>query len=168
MEQNQKNRKRGKPKLRPIIIVDTQEHVHRHPFTFYEFPTEVAHLYTGDYTIKGLEHLIAVERKTLQDFLGCVGRERDRFTRELARMRGHRFRLLVIEATAAQLEQGDWLGKIQPAHVLGSLAAWTAQYDLPVWLGGTHDAAGRFVERYLYQCARRVALELGAVLDDEK
>ena len=46
---------------------------------------------------------------------------------------------------------------------MGSLAAWTAQYCLPMWLGGNAEKAGVFVERYLYQCARTVAQEAEAV-----
>ena len=65
---------------------------------------------------------------------------------------------------AATLDSGvrggtPWRSALKPTHVLGSLAAWTAQYGLAVWLAGTHEAAGRFVERYLYQCARAVLAE---------
>jgi len=71
---------------------------------------------------------------------------------------------LVVEATAADLEAGlsggvPWRSLLKPGHVVGSLAAWCAQYGLPVWMSGDHAGAGRFVERYLYQCARAVALE---------
>ena len=50
----------------------------------------------------------------------------------------------------------------QPAHVLGSLASWTATYGLPVWLAGDHAMASRFVERHLYQCYRHITSERGA------
>ena len=78
------------------------------------------------------------------------------------RLRAYRFKLLVIEATAAELESGQWRSQLQPAHVLGSLASWTATYGLPVWLAGDHDAAGRFVEKYLYQCCRHIESEYEA------
>lgn len=158
-------------KLAPILIIDTREQA---PFTFANLPSEPGTLDAGDYSVRGLEHLVAVERKSLDDLLACVGRERDRFKRELQRLRAYRFRLLIVEASAADLEQGVcpggvqgarplWRSKLTPAHVLGSLAAWTAQYTLPVWLGGTHDEAGRFAERFLYQAARTVAGEAEAV-----
>lgn len=140
----------------PIIIVDSREQL---PFEFANMPSEPGTLDTGDYSIRGLEHLVAVERKSLDDLLACCGRERDRFKRELQRLRAYRFRLLVIEASAADLEAGDWRSKLKPAHVMGSLAAWTAQYSLPVWLAGGHDAGARFVERFLYQAARCITSE---------
>lgn len=143
----------------PVILIDSREQT---PLEFQNLSSETATLAAGDYSLKGLEHLIAVERKSLPDLLACIGRERDRFKRELQRLRAYRFRLLLVETDAAALEAGAWRGEIQPAHVLGSLAAWTAQFGLPVWLAGDHARAGRFLERFLFQCARAVLLENGA------
>ncbi len=145
--------------VNPTIIIDTRE---QSPFTFAHMAVEAGTLDTGDYSITGLTDLIAVERKSLPDLLTCVGRERSRFKRELQRLKAYQYRLLVIEADAAQIEAGEWRGKITPAHVSGSLAAWTAQYAIPVWLGGAHDQCGRFVERYLFQAARAIATAYAA------
>ncbi len=147
-------------KIAPVIVVDSREQA---PLRFENLPAEPGTLDTGDYSIRGLTHLIAVERKSLNDLLACVGRDRDRFKRELQRLRAYRYRLLVLEADAAALEAGVWQSHVKPSHVLGSLAAWTAQYGLPVWLAGSHEAAGRFVEKFLYQSARAVAAEAQAV-----
>ncbi len=48
--------------------------------------TEQATLPTGDYSLKGLEHVVAIERKSLDDLLGVVGRDRPRFDREVQRL----------------------------------------------------------------------------------
>ncbi len=48
---------------------------------------------------------------------------------------------------------------MKPAHVLGSLAAWQAQYGLPIMLAGDRHQAAAYAERYLFQCARTVANE---------
>ncbi len=146
--------------LSPTILIDTREQA---PLEFENLPSKPGTLDTGDYSISGLEHLVTVERKSLDDLLSCIGTARDRFKRELQRLRAYRFRLLVVEADAATLELGEWQSKIRPSCVLGSLAAWTAQYGLPIWLAGSHVAAGRFVEKFLYQSARTVAQEASAV-----
>jgi DNA excision repair protein ERCC-4 len=147
-------------KIRPTAVIDdSREQV---PFAFEHLPVVRAGLATGDYSVVGLEHLIACERKELADLLACCGRERDRFKAELQRLRAYRFRLLVVEADADDLERGDWRSRLTPNHVLGNLSAWCAQYGLPIWLGGSHEAAGRFVERWLYQCARCIAQEYEA------
>ncbi len=145
-------------KVDPTIIVDSRE---QNPLAF-DLPTVTGTLDTGDYSVSGLTHLIAVERKSVPDLLACIGHGRERFKRELARLRRFRFRLLIVEADAATLELGEWRSKLKPAHVLGALAAWTVQFSLPIWLAGNHAAAGRFVERYLFQCARCVAMELAS------
>ena len=104
-----------------------------------------------------------MERKSLDDLLACIGIHRDRFKRELQRLRAYRFRALIIEANYNDLERGGWRSKIQPSAVLGSLAAWQCQYSLPIMLAGTHEAGAEFCERFLYQAALCVARENAAV-----
>lgn len=147
-------------KIASFVVVDCREQA---PFRFEKLPAKPGTLDTGDYTIRGLTHLIAVERKSLNDLLTCVGRDRDRFNREQQRLHAYPFRLLVVDANAAVIEAGDWRSQLVPPHVLGSLAAWMVQYGLPVSLAGSHEAAGRFIEKFLYQSARAIAAEVQAV-----
>jgi len=147
-------------KLCPTIIIDTRE---QDPLTFRNLPTEPGTLAVGDYSIKGLEHLIAVERKRLEDLLACVGRERERFERELSRMRAYRYRHLVVETDSKTLLSGRWQrSKVTAAAACGSLAAWAARYGVCVWFAGDHEQAGLWVERILFQAARDVAKRLEA------
>ena len=67
------------------IIRDTREQA---PFTFdgYDCEVQAGRLTTGDYSLAGIEDRCAVERKSLDDLLGCLtGEGRVRFERELAR-----------------------------------------------------------------------------------
>lgn len=147
-------------KIEPVVVIDSRE---QRAWQFENLPSERGTLDTGDYSLRSLTHLVAVERKSLDDLLACVGRERDRFRRELQRLRAYRFRALIIEGNYADIERGEWRSQLKPSQVLGSLAAWQCQYELPIWLAGDHRAAGRFAERYLYQCARLVAQENAAI-----
>ena len=143
----------ARSKLRPVIVIDCRE---QDPFLF-GLPTEIGTLATGDYSIRGLDHLIAVERKSLPDLIGCVTRDRDRFKRELQRMAAYRFRLVAVEAAPQDITAGCWRGKTNPASVWGSIASWMCRYGVPFMLLKDHPTAGRFVERYLFQCARHIA-----------
>lgn len=147
-------------KIAPTAIIDTREQT---PWPFTNLPSEPGTLATGDYSVQGLEHLVAVERKSLDDLLSCIGRERPRFMRELARLRGFRFRVLIVEASYSDLEAGEWRSQLKPSHVLGSLAAWQCQFSLPIMLVGTHEAGAGFCERFLFQAARCVAQENKAI-----
>ena len=83
-------------RIAPTVIIDSREQA---PLAFANLPSEVGTLDTGDYSIRGLEHLVAVERKSLDDLLGIVGRDRQRFRRELQRLRGFRYRLWSLKRT---------------------------------------------------------------------
>lgn len=61
---------------------------------------ESVHLLTGDYSIKGLESIICVERKSKEDLFSTLRDEehRERFKREHERMATFAFAVVVIEA----------------------------------------------------------------------
>jgi ERCC4-type nuclease len=80
--------------LRPVIAVDTREQA---PLKFTRLRAVERALFTGDYSIVGLEESFAVERKSLDDIANCcLSSNRDRFERELHRLRGYQFKRLVI------------------------------------------------------------------------
>lgn len=138
----------------PAVIIDTRE---QEPFTFQSLSSAPGTLDTGDYSLVGLTDLVCAERKSLPDLLGCVGSGRDRFKRELTRMAAYPFRCLIVEASHAQIEAGQWRSQLKPAHVLGSLASWMISYNLPIYLAGTHDSGAAFLERWLTHAARKIA-----------
>lgn len=132
-------------------IIDTDEQL---PLDLSPLKTIVQHLYTGDYSIVGLESVVAIERKSFSDFLKCVGTDRDRFEKQIQRLLAFPVRALVIEATWADIEKGQWRSKVTPQSALGSLMGWIAM-GLPVIMAGDHERAGRFVSRLLFIAARR-------------
>lgn len=113
-----------------------------------------ATLTTGDYSALGLEHVIAIERKSLEDYLACVGRERERFERECQRLLSYPVRAIVIEASWQDLERGGWRSHVTPAAAIGSALGWIAA-GIPVILAGDHERAGRYIARLIFLGARR-------------
>ena len=124
-------------------VIDTREQL---PLDLAPLATATATLDTGDYSLRGLEGLVRVERKSLPDLVSCVGPERERFSRELVRLRGFPHRLLVVEATWENIEDHGYRSKTTPASVIGSLLAWMSD-GIPVAMAGDHGRAGRFVSR---------------------
>jgi ERCC4-type nuclease len=139
-----------------IAIVDSREQT---PLGLDPLRTTVAGLDTGDYSIVGLEHVVRVERKSLFDLVGCVGRERERFQREVDRLLAFPVRVLVVEATWDSIELGGWRGSVTSSQVVGSLIGWQAS-GLSVQMVGSHERAVQFVSRLLYTVARRRYTEL--------
>jgi len=132
-------------------IVDTREQT---PLDLAPLQTTAGTLPTGDYSVLGLESIIAIERKSLGDMLACIGGERERFDREVQRLLAYPVRALVIESTWQEFEAGGWRSKVKPTSAIGSLLGWSA-LGLPVVMAGTHQQAGRYVSRLLYIAARR-------------
>jgi len=62
-----------------IIKTDSREQL---PYEF-KSPSEVGTVLVGDYSISGLEDHISIERKSIDDLIGCLTTGRERFKREL-------------------------------------------------------------------------------------
>jgi ERCC4-type nuclease len=140
--------------LRPeqvTAIVDTREQL---PLDLAPLRAEAGSLVTGDYSVRGLETVVAIERKSLPDLLGCIGQDRERFDREVVRLLAYPCRAIVIEATWGDLEAGQWRSQVSPSAAVGSVLGWIAA-GLPVIMAGDHARAGRYVGRLLFTAARR-------------
>jgi DNA excision repair protein ERCC-4 len=137
---------------KPTILVDTRE---QEPLVFQHLESVRGTLITGDYSVVGMTELIAIERKTVQDLVGCcVGDNRDRFQRELHRLRGYRFKRLLIVGSRGEIEMQRYVSRISPKSVLGSLNAWEVRFDLPVVFCQTPEIASRQIETWAWYFAR--------------
>lgn len=145
------------------VIVDSREQV---PFAFsgprYEGVTvEVGTLTVGDYSLAGLTDKVAVERKSLPDLVACLGRERERFERELQRGAALDAFAVVVEASWADLAGGKYRSKLQPHAACQSVLAFAGRYRLPFLFAGSRAAAEYvawgFLRQYLEGARRRWA-----------
>jgi ERCC4-type nuclease len=134
-----------------VAVVDSRE---QNPLDLSPLRTITGGLATGDYSLRGLERIVSIERKSLSDLLGCVGGERERFDREVQRLLAYPVRAVVVEAHWSDLLAGNWRGKITPAAAVGSVLGWVA-CGLPILFVGDHANAGQVVSRMLYIAARR-------------
>jgi DNA excision repair protein ERCC-4 len=138
----------------PTIIVDSRE---QEPLTFTRLQSVRGTLTTGDYSIRGLEELFSIERKSIADLVGCcIGENRERFERELHRLRGYRFKRLVIIGSRAEIEMQRYHSRIPPKSILGSLNAWEVRFDIPVLFCQTPELAAKEIERFAYWFAREM------------
>lgn len=148
----------------PVAIIDSREQT---PLVLPGLQTVTEGLTTGDYSIRGAEHLFTVERKSLDDLVACVTRERERFERELIRIRGYRFRRILIIGTVQDILDGKYTSAATPGSVLGSLAVWEARYDVPVVHVEDAEAGGETVANWIRTFARELVLDAGNVLARE-
>lgn len=135
-----------------VIVVDTREQA---PYDFGRVPAREADgggtvvigtaregLATGDYSIRGLEDQVAVERKTLEDLYGTLGKGRQRFVREFERLAELDHAAVVVEATWQEVcrpaeFRARWHSELDPRSAWGTIFAWSQRYPVVWWLMGS-------------------------------
>lgn len=129
----------GKPPVEfpGTILIDTREQL---PLQFsglsigrdqrqWIIPAERASLKSGDYSLRGYERSIAIERKSAADGVQTFFRGRRRFERELERLSHYEFSAILIECEwKALLEHAFYCTKANPVSVDSSIIAWMMRY----------------------------------------
>lgn len=133
------------------IIQDSREQM---PLSFPSAKVETHTLDTGDYSLKGWENQIAIERKSLPDLLHSLGQDRERFFREIMRLKGFEYSALIIEAGLNELYSGKWRSQITPQSVIGSLQSISIKYGVNVFWAENRTLCAQWVEGILYHFLR--------------
>jgi ERCC4-type nuclease len=127
---------------KPVVVIDTREQM---PFTFAAHPNWIAgtasrKLDVGDYTVNGMESILALERKTLTDLLTTLTRDRARFFRHCARLAKLKYRALLVEASYEEVKShyDDFSSMAHPNAISGSLDALEAKFGIPIIYASSH------------------------------
>lgn len=138
-----------------IACIDSREQL---PLDLQPLRTITKKLDVADYSVEGLEDRIAIERKSLNDLVGCVGRERDRFERMLKKLADYEHRAIVVSADWMHIEMKSYHGTVHPNAVLGTVFGWAMSAGTPIMFMGDERRAGLAVARMLWVSANRCAL----------
>lgn len=144
------------------IIIDTRE---QHPFSFEGYPVEIipGTLNAGDYSIPGFTDRVAVERKSLADLIGCLSSGRERFIRELERLRGYESAAVVVESGFYELAAGRYRSSMSPASAVQSIVSMMQKYRMPFFFAGTRPDAERFAFDFLRHYCRHAEARYKAI-----
>ena len=130
------------------IVIDTREQ-EGYSFDPRQVATVRHALPAGDYSVAGLENTVAVERKSLNDFVSTVIHSRARFREELRKLAGYRAACVVVEAGLLDVLLQRYRGDAHPNAVLGSALSIILDYRIPVFFCSNRQAACQFVQAYL-------------------
>lgn len=138
--------------------------------------TTVDTLKTGDYSLRGIEHLFTIERKgKCQEFAQNI--TQDRFERELERMDSFAHPFLFLEFTYKDVMNYPYNQgippflckkiKIKPAFIQSKIFDYSLKYRTKIMLVGTHgkDAAKVLFTKMTY---KYIDLIESAALENEK
>tara|TARA_R110000803_G_scaffold38524_2_gene83351 strand:- start:6927 stop:7367 length:441 start_codon:yes stop_codon:yes gene_type:complete len=120
-------------------------------------------LHSGDYTLIDsdgslLDHLIVIERKSLDDFVACCGRERARFERELQRLAEEcMYPFVFVEGSYDEVGKQNYSSTLIPRQIIGSVYAFAIDYGVHIQFVSSHDHAAA--------AARRLFLVIEARID---
>jgi ERCC4-type nuclease len=114
-----------------VVVVDSRE---QRPYTFEA--AVVRPLPTGDYSIEGYEHRIAIERKSKADAYSSLGHKRGRFEREMERLSRLEYPAIVIEASLKDFLRAPEFSRMSARSAIKSLLAWSVKYRIGVFFAG--------------------------------
>ena len=153
-------------KSRPVVVIDTRE---QRPFSFDPECVSVQSgtLGAGDYALLGFEDRIAVERKSMEDFVSTVVGERARFKRELAKLQTYELACVVVEGDLRDVIRGSYRSRAHPNAVFASALAIYTDYGIPVFFCSDREIAARFVMGLLLRFHQRMSSSEGEDVKEE-
>jgi len=137
----------------PRIVVDTRE---QDPWRFSAGVLVLREkLETADYSVKGFEDEIGIERKTREDLVNTLIHSRDRFTEELRRMERLAYAAVFVESDLAPILRGEFYSAAKPKAVVASLASIMADFGVMVVFCGNRAMAAAMAEDVLCRLAEK-------------
>ena len=140
-------------------IIDSREQLafQFKPPKYRDVDVEIGALPTGDYSLAGFEDRIAVERKSLDDLVGCLmNDQRERFERELTRARPYDLFCVVVEASMEEIRNHSYRSLMKPRAVLQSIAAFQVRYRVPFAFCGNRAGAEYWTYSLLVKYLREI------------
>ena len=147
--------KMPKPLPPPFVVaIDTRE---QKPMPFPDgTPTVVTTLYPGDYSVVGLERIVAWEKKDMGDLIGTLfGKSQNadgsfiarqqKFVEELTAMRCYRFRSVIVTEPLAKIEAHMYQSRVEPSAVIRLIAAIENLTGVTFRFFDNAEQAARFV-----------------------
>lgn len=129
------------------VVVDSREQLP------YEFANHVADgtatlvrgaLPAGDYSVVGYEDRVAIERKSLADYVSTVIHSRERFSRELQLLARYELGAVVVEGSLEDVLEHRYKTAASPSSVWGATISIVADHCVPVYWCGSRPIACSF------------------------
>lgn len=149
-------------KMNLRIVCDSREQC---PFRFEGYPVEVetGALASADYSLHGFTDRIGIERKSMQDLIHCLGPDRERFSRELQRLKAYDSSAVVIEQPQGVLRLGHFRSRMDAGAAWQSCLALSMRFRVPFWFCDSRADAEAVTFNFLRHYARDRWRELTAL-----
>lgn len=126
-----------------VILCDSREQ--RPPALPSGYTYERVTLAEGDYTTRALLDVARIERKSKEDLVSSLTHSRERFFREIERLKMYPFRCVLVEGDASDFVHGRYRSATHPNAVMASVCSLLARHGCPVIFAGDAVTAGRML-----------------------
>lgn len=146
-----------------IILIDNRE---RLPLDFdkYDCQVEYSTLQSADYSIKGFDSRVGLERKSENDLLGSLTQGRKRFEAELTRLRGYELKAVICETSWNRLANGLYQSKMNQFSCIQSILGLSVRYGIQFIMAGNRQDAAYFVFHMLRHYLKQKEEDLKAAI----
>jgi len=127
------------------IVVDTREQL-----PLWKTNTVIKKLDAGDYSIEGFEDKICIERKSLADLFGTLGKGHKRFKEELKRAESLDYFAIVIDGSFTSAYKKDFPGsyhsKMKGFVVTAILFTLHVKYNIPIFFAQNRTESKQIIK----------------------
>ncbi len=132
------------------IVIDTRE---KKPWNFENHHQIFKKLETGDYSLSRFEDKIAIERKSLDDYIQSVVRNRHRFSKTLKRLSKLKYSCIVVESSFNQMMLGIYHSNVNPKFLKLQTNTIKTIFGLPIYFCEDRQDAKRIALTWLEEFA---------------
>ena len=136
--------------LEMVILIDTREQ--QSPL-FGRYPKGMTvscqTLKLGDYSLRGMEHLIAVERKQISDLINYCTVDRVATKLKMQKLSKLEWAGLLIEARESEIYRPYQFSDVSPGAIRQSLVSFSVRYKVHVYIGDTEKCRMWLLDRLI-------------------
>jgi ERCC4-type nuclease len=116
-----------------VLVIDTRENdaLFKRPLKGLVVVRDT--LSTGDYSVRGFERSMAIERKNLADLYGSLGNGRERFKKELERLKNYERKWIFVESTHQEALSYQEYSQMHPNSVRHSIVSIEIRLGIPFY-----------------------------------
>jgi DNA excision repair protein ERCC-4 len=146
-----------------ILVVDTREQdaLFKRPVKGLVMVRDT--IPAGDYSVRGFESEIVIERKSINDLYGSMFSDWDRESKKLLKIAEYRRKWLLIEGREDEVLQFQQFSTVHPNSMRGRLVSIQVRLGIPIYYASTRKDAERFVLDILtkYYRVKREGADVG-------
>ncbi len=134
-----------------VLVVDSREPEGAGWEPFFTLPFIRQKLDTGDFSKLGCDTQVGIERKTVDDLIGCFCQSRERFVRELQRFQAIPDRWIICEGSYASLLAGRYRSQMRPKSAWESAIALMTRYRIPLLMADNAETGAHLCQSLLHR-----------------